>query len=335
VTSKKLWIPILGLAIALHAPAYADSDERSGGEARSAAESQNEIDVVHIRDGVYLLASASGNTTVQIGPDGVLVVDTMRAGMSEKLVAAIRKLTNEPIHYILNTSAHPDSVGGNAGVAQAGNTIAGGNVLGAINDARAGAAVLAHENVLNAMSSQDPAPPFEGWPTSTYFVEKKDLYFNNEPVQLLHQPHATANGDSIVWFRRADVISAGQIFSMESYPFIDAKSGGSIQGLIDALNRLIDIAVARPREEGGTMIVPAYGRLCDQYELVEYRDMLTLIRDQIREMIREGRTLKQVQEARPTLGFDPRFGSDSGPWTTRMFVESIYRELSKSRSSRK
>jgi len=201
-------------------------------------------------------------------------------------------------------------------------------VAGAIEDSTVGAAVVAHENVLTRMSMEDPAPPFEAWPTSTYFfTPTKDVFFNGEAVQLIHQPDAVTNGDSFVFFRRSDVISAGAIFDFTRYPFIDVDNGGTFAGTLEALNNLIDLTIPEDKQEGGTMVIPARGRLCDESEVVEYRDMLTIIGNYIREMIKEGRSLKQVLEARPTLAYDPRYGADSGPWTTDKFVETIYREF--------
>lgn len=291
--------------------------------------SKVEIEIVPVRGNVYMLVGAGGNVTVQFGEDGVVLVDTMFAELSDKIVAAIRKLTDEPIRYILNTHVHGDHIGGNADIAQAGSTINGGNVNLAISNSTAGAAVIAHENVLTNVSSQENPPPFEGWPTSTYFNEQKDLFLNGEAVQLLHQPKAHTDGDSIVFFRRSDVIATGDLFTTTMYPYIDVKNGGTLQGIIEALNRIIDLAVPERNQEGGTLIVPGHGRLCDESEVVEYRDMLTIIRDYVQEMIKEGRTLEQVLAARPTQGYDPRYGSDSGFWTTRQFVEAIYNELKK------
>lgn len=297
--------------------------------AQQPAAESTAIDVQPLRQGVYLLAASptAPNTVIQVGDDGVLVIDTMGTGMGETLLKAIRGVTDKPIRYVLNTSANPDQVGGNEAIAKAGSTLAGGAMLGAIEDVKASAQILAHENALTIMSTREPPPPFDGWPTSTYFTSHKDVHFNGEPVQLVHQPNASTNGDSIVVLERSDVIVAGQLFSMEGYPFIDVKNGGSLKGTIAALNRIIERTVPVWMQEGGTMVVPAYGRACDESEVVEYRDMLTIVRDQIQELIREGRSMEQVVKAQPTLGYDPRYGRDSGAWTTRMFVETVYREL--------
>jgi hypothetical protein len=212
-------------------------------------------------------------------------------------------------------------------IASSGITINAGHVAGAIEDSTVGAAIVAHENVLTWMSIQEPPPPFEGWPTYTFFTPQKDLFFKGEAIQLIHQPNAVSRGDSFVFFRRTDVISAGAIFDFTRYPYIDVENGGTFAGVLEALNNLIDLTIVEDKQEGGTMVIPARGRLCDESEVVEYRDMLTIIHNYIMEMIDEGRSLKQILKARPTLAYDPRYGANSGDWTTNDFVETIYNEL--------
>lgn len=287
-----------------------------------------EIGVLHVQGKVYMLVGAGGNVTLQVGDEGVLIVDSMYAELSEKILAVIRDLSDKPIRYLINTHVHRDHVGGNAKLAQAGSNIAGGNVLGAISDAGDTAKIIAHENVLARMARQEPAPPFEAWPTDTFFTSSKELFFNGEAVRVLHQPAAHTDGDSIVFFRRSDVISAGDVFITTRYPYIDVAAGGSIQGILGALNRIIELTVPAAKQEGGTMVIPGHGRLCDEADVVEYRDMLTIIRDRIQHMVDEGMSLRQVQRARPTLDYDGRYGAESGIWTTAQFVETVYRELS-------
>jgi hypothetical protein len=132
----------------------------------------------------------------------------------------------------------------------------------------------------------------------------------------------------MVYFRRSDVISSGDIYVTDRYPTIDLASGGSLQGVIDGLNRLLDLAIPEHHEEGGTLIIPGRGRISDEFDVLEYRDMVTIIRDRIRDMIQKGMTLDQVKAARPTRDYDPQYGAASGPWTTDMFVEAAYRSLS-------
>lgn len=287
-----------------------------------------QIHILPVQGNVHMLVGPVGNSTVQIGADGVLIVDTQYAPLSDRILAAIRTLSDGPIRYVINTHAHPDHTGGNEPIAQAGSTIAGGNVSGAITDAGEGATIIAHENVLFAMAAADPALPFEALPTDTFFGEEKDLYFNGEAVLILHQPDAHTNGDSIVHFRASDVISTGDVFVTTTYPFIDEEAGGDIRGIIAALNRIIKIAVPAEKQEGGTMIVPGHGRLCDEADVVEYRDMLTIIRERVQDMIDHGMSLEQVQAAKPTSDYDGRYGATSGFWTTERFVAAVYRNLS-------
>ena len=299
------------------------------------ARQNSQIHVLHVQGNVYMLVGAVGNIAVQVGSDGVLLVDTGAAEMTDQILASIRQLakpiTNRPIRYIINTHFHPDHTGGNENLRKAGSTIAGGNFAGNIRDAGEGAAIVAHENVLNRLSApaggQAPTPT-GGWPTDTYFSGQKDIFFNGEAVQLIHQPAAHTDGDSLVFFRRSDVISAGDIFVTSGYPYFDLQSGGSINGVVDALNRIIVLAVPADKQEGGTYIIPGHGRLCDEADVVEYRDMITIIRDRVQDMIKKGMTLEQVKAARPTRDYDPRYGATTGPRTTDMFVEAVYRSLS-------
>ena len=292
-----------------------------------------EIRTIPVQGNVYALFGAGGNITVQVGEEGVLVVDTMFEPLSDKVLAAIRELSDRPILYVVNTHVHPDHVGGNAPISSAGMTVAEGNVrfeAGAFADDLAShAAIVAHENVLNDMVRQDPPVPFEMWPSSTFFTEKKDLYFNGESIQIIHQPNAHTDGDVIVHFRRSDVITTGDLFNTLVFPYIDVARGGSLQGIIDAANAIIDIAIPARTMEGGTMLVPGHGRLTDEYDLVEYRDMLTIIRDRIQALVDEGMSLREVKRIDPTAGWNNRWGSDSGFWTTEQFVEAVYQELSR------
>jgi glyoxylase-like metal-dependent hydrolase (beta-lactamase superfamily II) len=285
------------------------------------------IEVLPVSGNVYMLVGPIGNSVVQVGDDGVLVVDTQFAELSDKILAAIRTLSSRPLRYVVNTHAHPDHTGGNEPIARAGVTITGGNVAGTIADAAVGAAVLAHENVMLSMAERDPPAPSAALPTDTYFVDQKDMYFNGEAVLLMHQPAAHTNGDTFVYFRSSDVIVAGDLFVTTTYPFIDEAAGGDINGIIAGLNRIIKIAVPADKAENGTLIVPGHGRLCDEADVVHYRDMLTIIRDRIAAMVGEGMTLAQVQAAQPTRDYDGRYGATSGFWTTAQFVATVYRNL--------
>ena len=160
---------------------------------------------------------------------------------------------------------------------------------------------------------------------------KLSQFFNGEGVKVYHQPAAHTDGDSIVFFRYSDVISAGDIYSTTSYPVVDIDRGGNIQGVLDGLNRILDLAVPEFRSQGGTLVIPGHGRLSDTGDVANYRNMVAIIRDRVQDMIRKGMTLEQVKAARPTMDYDGLYGSDSGPWTTAMFVEAVYRSLSPQR----
>ena len=292
------------------------------------------MDVVQVRPNVYMIVGAGGNTTIQFGDEGVMVVDTQFPQVSAKLLAAIKSVTDAPIRYVVSTHVHGDHIGGNEAIAKAGRTRAGGNVVGDIGAAATSTAgIIAHENVLKRLSMDPPAGqqpvPFGNFPTETFFGDKREFLFNGEAVQIIHEPDAHTDGDSIVFFRRSDVVATGDLFTTIMYPFIDTANGGTMNGYIKALNAILDITVASNVNEGGTMVVPGHGRLSDEQDVIEYRDMATIVRDRIREYAKRGMTLEQVKAKKPTLDFDPRYGTDTGFWTTSMFVETIYKEMVK------
>jgi len=291
----------------------------------------SDVVVLPVQENVYLLAGAGGNMAVQIGPDGVLLVDTGAGKVTDKVISAIRKLSDKPIRFILNTNADLDHMGGNERLAAAGSLSGGGR---ASDTPRPGALVIAHEAVLKAVSAptgKQSAMPFGAWPTEGYPGDYKEVFFDGEAIQLFHQPAAHTDGDSLVFFRRSDVIVTGDIFVTTSYPVIDVSRGGSINGVIAGLNHIIEITIPKDWQEGGTMVIPGHGRIADEADVVEYRDMVTIIRDRVQSMIKKGMTLDQVKAARPTLEYDPRYGSESGPWTTAMFIEAVYSGLSEKR----
>jgi len=294
-----------------------------------------DLTTIHVQGNVYLIHGLGGNVAVQVGDTGVLVVNTGLAQNSDKLIAAIRKLSDKPLQYIISTCAHPDQTGGNEALRKIGVTITGANVTGDIADAGQGAQIIAHENVLDRLSAptgQKAAAPAGGWPTDTYVSGQKEVFFNEEPVEVRWQPAAHTDGDSLVIFRRSDVVATGDVFSTVSYPFIDVERGGSIQGEIDALNNIIDIAIPKHEEEGGTYIIPGHGRICDEFDVVEYRDMVTIVRDRIQNALKKGMTLEQVKNAGFTKDYDARWSAREGPGTAGNFVASIYRSLKASAS---
>ncbi len=291
-----------------------------------------ELHILPVQGNVYMLVGAGGNITVQIGSQGVLLVDTGLAQFSDKVAAAVRTLSDKPIHYIINTHVHPDHVGGNEALAKTGGGSAREVTL--VNTPGETAAlsvqIIAHQNVFDRMSvpaEGAKAYPENAWPTDTYLGAEKEVYFNGEAVQMFHPPAAHTDGDTIAFFRRSDVISAGDVFVTNGYPIIDLKNGGSLQGEIDALNTILDLAIPAHHEEGGTYIIPGHGRLCDEFDVLEYRDMVTIVRDRIQAMIKKGMTLEQVKATRPTLDWDPRYNTPGAFWTADQFVEAAYHSL--------
>jgi len=200
--------------------------------------------------------------------------------------------------------------------------------LGAANAGK----ILAHEQTQILMLAAGPLNvPDAGRPTDTFFVAKDDFYFNDEAVELLHQPDAHTSGDIIVYFRKSDVIAAGDVYINTTFPVIDREHGGSYAGILAALNRIIDITVPRDKEEGGTYVIPGHGRLADEADVVDYRDMATVVRDRVRDAINRKMTLDQVKTARLVRDYEGRFGASQGPWTTDAFIEAAYRSLSPAR----
>jgi glyoxylase-like metal-dependent hydrolase (beta-lactamase superfamily II) len=282
----------------------------------SAIEAQSpDIKTFHVQGNVHMLVGAGGNVVVQIGDEGVLVVDPGLAQTSDQVLEAIGRLSDKPIRWIINTHMHPDHTGANEAISKAGSTVSGQP-----------AAIMAHESVLTRMTEANIAAA--GRPLNTYYGETKDFFFNHEPIVLYHDPAAHTDGDSIVFFRRSDVLVAGDLYVTTMYPVIDLKNGGGVQGVINALNRILNLAVPEHQQEGGTYVIAGHGRISDEADVLEYRDMVVIIRDRIRDMIKKGMTLEQVKAAKPTLDYDRQYGADTGPWTTAMFIEAVYRDLS-------
>jgi glyoxylase-like metal-dependent hydrolase (beta-lactamase superfamily II) len=289
------------------------------------------VDLLHVQGNVYMIAGAGANITVQVGKDVVFVVDSGTADMSDQVLAAIRSITAKRILFIISTSADADHVGGNANLAKAGVAVPN---IGSTLIAPPGASVVAHYNTLRRMSAPSgKVPPFptELWPTDTYETDDWKFY-NGEGVFIYHPPNAHTDGDSYVLFRSSDVISTGDILTLASYPVIKAEQGGSINGTIKTLNQIIDLLEPEENEEGGTYVIPGHGHVCDRNDVVDYRDMLTIIRDRVQSMVNKGTTFEQVKAAKPTFDYDGLYGSTTGPWTTDMFVEAVYRELSNNKN---
>jgi cyclase len=275
-----------------------------------------EIQTIPVQGNVYMLVGAGGNITVQVGNEGVVLVDTEYEQLAPKIVAAIRKLSDKPVLWIVNTQIDADHVGGNEALPKLANA-----------NTRQAVRVVAHENVMNRMAAAprgvEPVVPDKLWPNDEYYLPQKDFSANGEAVIVYHMPSAHTDGDSIVLFRSSNVLSVGDIFTPGRYPIIDLQNGGSVQGLINALNRILQITVPLKYQEGGTYVIPGHGRICDEADVVEYRDMVTIVRDRVQDLIKKGMTLEQVKAAKLTRDYDTEYQGSND-----VFVEAIYKSLS-------
>jgi glyoxylase-like metal-dependent hydrolase (beta-lactamase superfamily II) len=315
----------------------------------------SELRVLPVRGNVFMIVGGGSNIVASVGRDGVLLVDTGSAAKSSQVLSTVEELSRRvtaggmpqkscvgliqgcswwqgstflgttvappaprPIAGIVNTSFDPDHMGGNATLAAASSKF-GARLA-------PGAWIIAHENA-TLRQGKPIAVAAEALPTESYFGDEKKLnFFNGEGVVIRHQPAAHTDGDSTVQFRESEVLVAGDVLNMSTYPTIDLDRGGSVQGIVDALNWILDIAVVEHMMEGGTMIVPGHGRLTDSADVAYYRDMMTIVRDRVRAMIDKGLTLEQIKAARVTRDYDPRFGRNP-EWTPDMFVEAVYKSL--------
>lgn len=289
------------------------------GVSAQAPTAASDLKVMHVQGNVHMIVGAGPNIAASVGPQGVLLVDSGTAASSEKLIATIRGLSpNLPVQYVLNTQYHDSHTGGNEALSKIGRRLVGGEMV-----------IIGHEKVLNRMTAPTgivSPRPVAAWPTDTFFAQRKEVYFNAEPVQMFYRPGPT-DGDSIVFFRKSDVIVSGEHFNTVSFPVINVKAGGHINGIIEGLNDIIDLTVPANNVEDGTLVIPAHGRLSDELDVAVYRDMVTIIRDRVQDAVKRGQTLAQVKADKViALEYEERYGRTPS-WTTEMFLEAIYTNL--------
>jgi len=303
--------------------------------AQAQDEAPPSVEVLQVRDDIYMIVGQGGNITMQVGDDGILIVDTQFARMSDAIMEAIREVSDLPIRYIVNTHFHGDHIGGNANLRLLGDTVTGGNMPGAVPYAEGGGAqVISHENVVLRLSGAfggEAADP-SLWPTNTFFNEEKRLHFNGEGIRIIHQPAAHTDGDVAVYFRRSDLIAAGDFYRTTSFPRIDLPGGGSYRGTIDALNNLVDLMIPVYGQDGGTLVIPGHGRLSGIGDVLDFREMVIVIGDRIDNMIDQGMSLEQVIAARPAMDYEPIYGTPGNPQATNDFVEIAYTSLMQERN---
>jgi glyoxylase-like metal-dependent hydrolase (beta-lactamase superfamily II) len=321
------------LAFALLVPGHALAQGRGGGARAATAAPAAEVRSRLVQGNVWLINAGFVNVAAQIGPDGVFVVDTGTEAMGEKILAEIKRLApDKTIRFIVNTHAHPDHIGGNVVIAKAGRSIIAGNFAGQAGAEAANAAkIVAHENTQLRMAGGEggqPVAPSAAMPTDTFFTKRYDMFFNGEAIQMFHEPNAHTDGDVIVYFRKSDVLVTGDVYINTTFPVINLQQGGSLEGIVAALNRIVEITVPKDKQEGGTYVIPGHGRLADEADVVEYLDLVTIIRDRMKDAIKKGMTLEQVKAARLVRDYEGRYGATQGFWTTDAFVEAAYKSLS-------
>jgi hypothetical protein len=308
------------VGFALAAAAMVAGSVHAAGQARSA------LTVLRVQGNVHLIAGAGVNLTVHVGRYGVLLVDTPPPDAIPQVMVELRKLSPLPIRFIINTSVNPEYVAGNAALAAPLNGRGtAGAPFGFVGIDRA--SIIAHENVLNRLSRPSagtPPAPAGALPTTTYYLPSMD-FSNGEAVLLYHQPAAHTDSDSVVLFRGSDVISTGAVFTPGRYPVIDIERGGSVQGLLAALGSILALAVPDGFETGGTQIVPGRGRISEETDVAEFRDMVAIVRDRVQDLIKKGQTLEHIKAARPSRDYDAEYGATQAE--ADRFVESIYRSL--------
>jgi glyoxylase-like metal-dependent hydrolase (beta-lactamase superfamily II) len=284
------------------------------------------ISMLPVQGNVVLMTAGDTNVTVQTGKNGIVLVDTPAEALAPALLAEVRKFAPQPnVRYIINTSISAEHTGGNAAIVgpPATGRGTGGAPFGFAGLNRPN--ILAHENVLNRMSSATPPTPAAMLPTTEYFLPSMDIFANGEAIVLYHVPAAHTDGDTIAFFRRSDVISTGDIYTPGRYPVIDVARGGTVNGLILGLGKVLELAVPEAFEEGGTKIIPGHGRVSEETDVAEFRDMVSIIRDRVQDAMKKNQTLDQVKASRPSRDYDSEYHATQAD--ADRLVESIYRTL--------
>jgi glyoxylase-like metal-dependent hydrolase (beta-lactamase superfamily II) len=299
---KPIWLHAIGASlIAIAVLAVAQEQDFSKVEIRTEKLSAT----------TYMLTGAGGNIGVSVGEDNTFIIDDQFAPLTPRIEAAVAKLTSKPIRFVVNTHWHFDHTGGNE------------------NFGKAGAVIVAHENVRKRMSTEQlieflgmkfKMEPRVALPALTF---TRDLTFhqNGDEIHIFHVANAHTDGDAIVHFRTSDVIHMGDVFFNGLYPFIDTSSGGTIDGVVAAADRVLGIA------SDATRIIPGHGPLAGKADLKAYRDMLVTVATRVREGVQAKRSLEEVIAAKPTADFDARFGK--GFLTPERFIEMVYKGMAR------
>jgi cyclase len=287
--------------------------------------------VVQLRPDVYLITVAGINSVVQTGTEGTIVVNSGPARGAEELVAAIRTVASTPIHFVIATSADEAASGGTGIVARAGESLLN-------NSTQKSATIVARAEVVPVLLASAGKDGPDWFPNDAFGRSQYNFWLNGQGIAVMWQPAAHSDGDVAVRFWRSDVVVAGAIFDLTRFPVIDTAHGGTIDGEIDAINRLLNSQVISPvplvTSEGGTIVVPIRGPAADQWDLLTYRDMLQDVRRRVQEQVAQRRTLEQVLQSDVVVGYARRYGAESGDWTTRQFVTAVYQGLASGKKRR-